>query len=77
MERMTASSSACEPMLEKMSETGMPDWPYFLNCQGLGMMLPLLLNWVRSTGTGMGLPASLVSLGLGSKESTCETPPDM
>ena len=41
------------------------------------MMLPLLLNIVGFTGTGMGWPCRSASSGFGSKESTCETPPDM
>jgi len=39
--------------------------------------VPFWLNCVRSTGTGIGLPASRSSSGFGSKVSTCETPPDM
>ena len=41
------------------------------------MMLPLALNIVGLIGTGMGLPWSCFSRGLGSNESTAETPPDM
>jgi hypothetical protein len=41
------------------------------------MMLPFWLNIVGRTGTGMGLPCSCFRRGLGSKVSTCETPPDM
>ena len=40
-------------------------------------MLPFWLNMVGRTGTGIGLPWSRASLGLGSKVSTCDTPPDM
>ena len=57
--------------------TGMPLSPHGRNSKGLAMMLPLLLNCVRSTFIGIGLPLSAASRGLGSNESTCDTPPDM
>ena len=41
------------------------------------MMLPLALNIVGLTGTGMGLPWSILRRGFGSNVSTAETPPDM
>ena len=41
------------------------------------MRLPLESNWVFSVFPGMGCPARLVSSGLGSNESTCDTPPAM
>ena len=59
------------------SLTGMPLSPRGSNSQGLAMMLPLALNMVGRTGTGIGLPWSVLSRGLGSKLSTCDTPPDM
>src|SRR5258706_13503035 len=41
-------------------------------------MMPFTsLNMVGLTGMGIGLPASCAKRGFGSKESTCETPPDM
>ena len=57
--------------------TGMPLSPYCLNGNGEPKMLPLSLNWVRSILVGIGLPSSRSSSGLGSNESTWETPPDM
>jgi hypothetical protein len=55
----------------------MPDLPYREISQGEAMMLPLESNWVRSSATGMACPWRCLSRGLGSKESTWDTPPDM
>ena len=48
-----------------------------LNSNGEAITLPLLLNCVRCTFTGIGLPCNSLSLGLGSNVSTCDAPPDM
>lgn len=77
IDRTTASSSTTPAMCGNMVLTGMPLCPHCLNSNGLAMMLPLSLNCVRSTFIGIGLPSSIASRGFGSKESTCETPPDM
>jgi hypothetical protein len=77
IERITQRSSAHEPMCGNRLLTSIPLFPYRLNSHGLGKMAPLLLNIVRSTGIGIGRPASCVSRGFGSNESTCETPPDI
>jgi hypothetical protein len=55
----------------------MPLRPYWRNDQWLFMVLPLLLNCVGSTFIRNGRPCSFASSGLGSNESTCETPPSM
>ena len=67
---------ACADLGEQVAD-GHPALAVGRNFQGLAMRLPLLLNWVRSIGIGIGLPWSRSSRGLGSNESTCETPPDM
>ncbi len=56
IERMTASSSTTLAICGNMLLTGMPLWPAGENLNGLAMMAPLLLNCVRSTFTGIGLP---------------------
>ena len=77
IERMTVSSSATLPTWGKSALTGMPLSPQGVNSQGLGQMSPSWLNIVRSVRNGIGRPASAASLGLGSNESTCDSPPDM
>ncbi len=77
MERITAISSIISAVRGNIELTGIPLCPYLLNSKGEGKTFPLLLNWVRSTLTGMGWPANFVRVGLGSNVSMCETPPDM
>ena len=78
IDRITVMSSAHHsPSFGNMELISIPLRPHLRNSNGLGNTLPLLLNWVRSTVTGMGLPAYFFSIGFGSNESTCDTPPDM
>src|SRR5258705_13800057 len=67
-------------MFGNRSDTSMPDWPYFLNANGLGVSGPGC-PWRRmtsqSTFPSSGCPAYLVNAGLGSKVSTWLTPPLM
>ena len=77
MERITASSSATVAMCGNIELTASPLSPCRAKRKGDAITLPLLLNCVRSTLTGIDLPCSSFSLGFGSNESTCETPPDM
>ena len=77
IDRTIASSSTILPISGNIELTGIPLSPYRLNSKGLAITLPLLLNCVRSTFTGMGWPCSCLSRGFGSKESTCDTPPDI
>ena len=77
IERMTASSSATFASCGNIELTQSPDSPCCANVNGDAITWPFLLNWVRSIATGIGRPWSSLSFGLGSNESTCETPPDM
>src|SRR5262245_7381767 len=77
---MNAISSTCEATFGKMSDTSMPDCPYFLNPNGLGISGPGC-PW-RTTRSSLiipssGCPAYRVSAALGSKVSTWLTPPLM
>ena len=64
-------------MCGNSSLTQIPLLPNCENRQGLGMIPPTSSNIVGRTSTGMGLPASRSRRGLGSNESTWDTPPDM
>jgi hypothetical protein len=77
IDRITASSSASPASSGNKSVITIPLCPRGLVSHGLAMMLPLLLNIVGFTGTGIGWPWRRFSSGLGSKESTCDTPPLM
>src|SRR5580765_9075044 len=76
IERMTANSSAQVAMCGNRLLTGIPDCPCCENFQVLPShrRLPLAVGFFDSV---KGLLSSSVSLGLGSNESTCETPPSM
>ncbi len=54
----------------------MPDWPYFLNVNG-DRIKPPVLRSVATGSPGSGWPWNLSSIGLGSKLSTCDSPPFM
>ena len=55
----------------------MPLCPYCRNVQGLFSTLPTLLNCVGGVFILIGWPCSRSNRGLGSNESTCDTPPSM
>src|SRR5882762_8323486 len=81
MERMRQRSSAHWATWGKSSEMGMPHRPCCLNFQGEAKRD---LSWTRCMAgmfleidSGQGWESSLVRVGLGSKVSTCETPPPM
>ena len=74
MERMTQMSSMNSPTWENISLTSMPLWPYFLKVNGDRSRLPVLRSVCR-LAVGIGLPWYLLSIGLGSKVSTCDGPP--
>ena len=54
----------------------MPLWPYFLNANGDRISAPVLRS-VAMVPPGSGWPWYLSSIGLGSKLSTCDSPPFM
>ena len=76
IERMTARSSAHVAMCGNRLLTGIPHSPCCVNFHGLfsHCRLPLAVGFFDSVN---GLPSSSSSFGLGSNESTCETPPSM
>src|SRR5262245_12724488 len=59
------------------SLTSIPLCPCFLNFHGEASRLPVAANSNLGLAIGSGLPSISVSLGFGSKVSTCETPPCM
>ena len=69
-------SSAQAPTFGNSSLTSMPHWPYFLNVNGDFMSTPVLRS-VAMLPPGSGCPWYLSSIGLGSKLSTCDSPPFM
>src|SRR6266853_4024052 len=71
---MTHTSSMHSPSLGKISLTSIPLWPYFLNLNGDASRLPVFRS-VFKFPEGIGLPSYFVSIGLGSKVSTCDGPP--
>src|ERR1700730_16684162 len=71
---MTHTSSMHSPSLGKISLTSIPLWPHFLNLNGEANRLPVLRS-VFKLPEGIGFPSYFVSIGLGSKVSTCEGPP--
>ena len=73
---MTPRSSAHDAMCGNSSLTGRPDWPCGRNFHGLLSHLRLPFAVGLSTWP-TALPSSSASFGLGSNESTCETPPSM
>src|SRR5438876_7547584 len=76
IERMTASSSAQVARCGNNSLTGMPQRPAGANFHGLLSHLRLALA-VGLSILPASLPSISASFGLGSNESTCETPPSM
>jgi len=74
---MTQRSSATPATCGKRSLTQSPDSPYWRNFHGDASVLPLLLNCVGAAFSGNGLPLYSMSLGFGSKVSTCDGPPSM
>src|SRR4051812_41512283 len=78
-ERMTAMSSTYLAISGYQSLTQMPDWPCCLNLRwlaisGVPAVLPIAVCG-RGKLAGSGLPASLLSAGLGSKRSRWLGPP--
>ena len=69
-------SSAHSPTCGNSSLTSMPHLPYFLNVNGDRISAPVLRS-VAMLPPGSGWPWYLSSIGLGSKLSTCESPPFM
>src|SRR5262245_57867311 len=73
IERITHNSSTHVATCGKISLTSIPLLPCFWNLNGDGNAAPVLRSVRRVSG--IGLPAYLVSCGLGSKVSTCDAPP--
>src|SRR5579872_6412818 len=80
-ERITVISSTCGPMFEYQSETHMPLSPYCFHVRFEGIKVLSAVPHEVCLGlpieSGMGLPASLASRGLGSNRSTWLGPPSM
>src|SRR5258708_37816115 len=66
IERMTARSSACAPVLAKSSLISSPLWPYLENLNG---------DPIATPSPPIVLPSILVRAGFGSHVSTCEGAP--
>src|SRR5260370_9626407 len=62
------------PSFGKISLISIPLWPHFLTWNGDASRLPVFRSVLRLP-EGIGLPLYFVSIGLGSKVSTCEGPP--
>src|SRR5262249_16355891 len=77
IERIRQISSMTPPISGKSSLTSIPLWPYLENFQGEASRLPVGANSNFGLAIGRGLPFISASLGLGSKESTCDPPPCM
>src|SRR5436305_93913 len=73
---MMQRSSITDPRWGKTSLTSVPLCPYFSNVNGDRIRLPTLRSWDKGP-PGIGWPSYFVSVGLGSKLSTCDKPPFM
>src|SRR5688572_6009862 len=76
IERITQMSSAQAPTCGKSSLTSRPLLPYRVNSNGDFIRVPVLRS-VATVPPGSGWPWYLASIGLGSKLSTCDSPPFM
>src|SRR5262245_21934 len=77
IERITQISSMTPPISGKSSLTSIPLWPYLENFHAEASSLPVGANSNFGLAIGRGLPFISASFGLGSNESTCDTPPCM
>src|ERR1700733_3011713 len=74
IDRIMQRSSATEPTFGQSSLKSMPLWPYFLNLNGDFIKLPTRKK-LTGVEPGVGSPSYLSTIGLGSNESMCDTPP--
>src|SRR5579863_5059676 len=74
IERIMQRSSATVPTLGHSSLKSMPLCPYFLNLKGDFIKLPTRKK-LTGVEPGVGWPSYLSTIGLGSNESMCDTPP--